>query len=132
MGQVAFADWKFHVGGVDDRGELYLQIKFDAPCSKTGEGNSWSGRKWRLSRHMVKSEIVQTAFLAVLTAMEHETRENFLYRGRAIFAPHFDVDAMWGMATPANEETRHPPQGVYGRTKSGVPYIILGEDQDPT
>lgn len=52
------------------------------------------GRKWRLSDHMTKSEIVQTAFLAIKTWEEHETREKFTYKGKAIFGPHLDVEVL--------------------------------------
>lgn len=64
-------------------------------CNVTGEPMSWNGRKWRLSQHMTDSEIVQTMLKAVLTAQEHEAREGFLYRGKAIFDPHYDVDLLW-------------------------------------
>ena len=43
---------------------------------------------------MVDGEIVQTAFKAVLTALEHEARENFTYRGHSIFDPHWDVEKL--------------------------------------
>ena len=43
---------------------------------------------------MVKSEIVATAFKCVMTSMEHRVREWFLYRDRAIYHPHYDVDAL--------------------------------------
>lgn len=43
---------------------------------------------------MTVSELVQTALKAVLTAVEHEVREQFLYRGRAIFNPHCDVEEL--------------------------------------
>lgn len=36
-------------------------------------------RKWRLSGHMTRSEVVQTVFLAIKTWQEHELREAFLY-----------------------------------------------------
>ena len=49
-------------------------------------------RKWRISKHMTESEIVQTAFLAIRTAEEHETREKFQYKGSAIFQPHRNVN----------------------------------------
>lgn len=67
----------------------YLQVQFTTP-----EGRQY-GRKWRLSPHMTKSEIVLTAFKAVETAMEHEVREAFRYRDRRIFGPHIDVDELW-------------------------------------
>lgn len=53
-----------------------------------------NGRKWRLSKWMTKSEIVQTAFMAYLTWIEHEARESFKYKGASIFGPHYDVDAL--------------------------------------
>ena len=52
-------------------------------------------RRWLLSPYMTKSEVVQTVFKMVMTANEHEVRENFKYNGRAIFGPHHDVDVLW-------------------------------------
>lgn len=46
------------------------------------------GRKFYISEHMVDSEIIQTALLAVLTFEEHEARENFLFDGRRPYGPH--------------------------------------------
>jgi hypothetical protein len=43
---------------------------------------------------MTRSEVVQTALKAVLSAEEHEARERFLYKGKAVFGPHFDVDVL--------------------------------------
>lgn len=78
-----------------------LQVEFYAPDLKTGEPSFQKGRKWFLSYHMTKSEVVSTAFKAVLTAVEHEVRETFRYKGRAIFGPHFDVDALVSFSTLA-------------------------------
>jgi hypothetical protein len=30
--------------------------------------------------------------------LEHEAREQFKYRGRAVFGPHMDVDELWKLA----------------------------------
>lgn len=51
----------------------------------------WRGRKWLLSEHMTDGEIVQTAFLATMTAMEHEVRELFTFQGQSVFDPHYDI-----------------------------------------
>jgi hypothetical protein len=73
----------------------YLQVSEpNGLCEVNGTPLPWKGRKWRLSLHMTKSEVVATAFKAVMTAVEHETREQFKYRGEAIFGPHHDVDAL--------------------------------------
>lgn len=54
-------------------------------------------RKWLLSPHMTKSEVMQTAFKCVLTSAEHRVREWFRYLDTPIFGPHFDVDDLAGL-----------------------------------
>lgn len=75
-----------------------LQICCDDTCSVSGEPYRWKGRKWMLSYHMTKSELVQTCFLAAETALKHELRERFKWEGQAIFRPHFDVEALWELS----------------------------------
>jgi len=73
----------------------YLQVHDPAGvCNVTGTPLPWAGRKWFLSPHMTRTEIVQTAFKAVSTALEHEMREGFLFRGESVFDPHLDVDTL--------------------------------------
>lgn len=91
---VKYKDWDFAVKMDGDR--AYLQVGFweldhDNPA---GPPAYQKGRKWMLSPHMTKSEVVQTAFKAVMTAEEHETREKFVYKNKTIFGPHFDVDQL--------------------------------------
>lgn len=93
---VAYRDWQFYVG--ERHGDLYLQVRFLGPDSESREIALQSGRKWLLSSHMTRSEIVRTALKAVLAAEEHEARERFTYRGRAVFGPHLDVDVLARMA----------------------------------
>jgi hypothetical protein len=93
VGECEFGAWNFHIGYDDTR--PFLQVKATTSHNtKPGESLSWHGRKWFLSPHMTKSEVVQTAFKAVITAVEHEVREQFKYRGVPIFGPHFDVDSL--------------------------------------
>jgi hypothetical protein len=75
-------------------GHFYLQIDCKGKCNVTGEDLSWSSRKWRLSTHMTDGEVVQTAFMATMTAIEHETRENFKYRNVTVFDPHYDIEKL--------------------------------------
>jgi hypothetical protein len=92
LSTVEFRDWRFVI---EEQGrDTFLVIEFDGRCNVSGEPATQRSRKWRLSTFMTVSEIVQTAFLAVLTAMEHEVREQFLYAGRPIFGPHFDVQKL--------------------------------------
>ncbi len=88
-------DWTFHVGlmgsklGVDI---FYLQLRYIEPDVETGDTADQHGRKWFISPYMTVSEIVQTAFKAVLTSMEHIAREHFEYKGVRVLGPHFDVE----------------------------------------
>lgn len=84
---VAYKDWAFFISGKPD---FYLQVRFPNP---DGTGRLLTGRKWRLSEHMSRTELIQTALMAVLAAEEHEAREAFQYKGQAVFGPHIDVDA---------------------------------------
>lgn len=111
--EVHFRDWRFCVEVRDSAPDVfYLVIEFDEPCNVTGKPATQRSRKWLLSPHMTRSEVVQTAWLAVKTAMEHEMREQFLFRGEAIFGPHFDVGALINLciakAVDVREDNREP------------------------
>lgn len=81
--------WGIKFGTLPD---LYVQVV----CHL--EREPWSGRKWRISQHMTKSEIVATCFKAVLSAEEHECREQFTYKGVAVYGPHIDVEKLLEVA----------------------------------
>lgn len=89
---VTYKTWSFFVG--EDGERLYLQVTFVEEDFATGEQGTQRGRKWLLSPFMTKSEVVTTAFKACITAEEHEAREKFRYKGKMIFGPHIDVDAL--------------------------------------
>lgn len=93
LAEVEYRDWVLHVE--EDAPIPYLQVRFVAPDVDDWEPSWQHGRKWWLSSYMTKSELVQTALKAVLTAEEHEARERFLYQGRRIFGPHINVDVLW-------------------------------------
>lgn len=83
--------WDF--GIVPKGDDIAMFVQFWAPCSERDKGapELQRGRKWLISEHMTDSEIVQTAFLAIKVAEEHEMRENFKFEGQCIFGPHFDL-----------------------------------------
>src|SRR5579864_7229094 len=93
--QLEYKGFNFTVNCMGER--PYLQLKWDSACVITGAFYKNTSRKWFLSEHMTKSELVQTAFKACLTAEEHEARENFKYKGEPIYGPHFNVDALHGL-----------------------------------
>lgn len=103
---VDFRDWDIDV--LQDGTRPYLQVSFQAEDNYDidTEIRLQSGRKWFLSRYMTRSEIVQTAFKAIISAVEHEAREEFTYKGVAIYGPHFDVEALHELASSGGLDIR--------------------------
>lgn len=83
--KIKYKDWVFALA--IERDKPFLQI-----IIPNGINEPLKCRKWLLSGYMTKSEFVQTCFKAVMTAEEHEIREEFKYRDKQVFGPHFDVD----------------------------------------
>lgn len=75
-------------------------------------------RKWLLSPHMTDSEIVQTAFKCCLTSMEHRTREDFTYKGKRVFGPHFDIEDLVRLCRKRENAGGRPQKS--GSSKSGA------------
>lgn len=105
VSQIRYKGWAFRVVA-PPQGNPYLQVAFVAPDNDTDQPTVQRGRKWMLSHHMTVSEIVSTALKAVLTAEEHEAREQFTYRGATIFGPHVDVETL---VTIAESKDRRQP-----------------------
>ena len=92
VNNINFCNWIFYIGSKND--VPYLQVQFIAANNDTGIVELQKCRKWQLSYYMTTSEIIRTAFKAVLAAVEHEAAENFLYKNVRIFNPHVDVEAL--------------------------------------
>lgn len=90
---------------IDGRGAIYLRASYVEPDVHTGKQELQQTRRWFLSPEMTRSEIVSTAFKCVLTSAEHRVREWFRYRGRAVYGPHFNVDALWAICLQVDTRT---------------------------
>ncbi len=87
--------WEIHLREDGKTGRYYLQIQFDAPDNEGGgEPVRQHCRKWILSEHMCKSEVVRTAHWAFVAALLHEADEWFEYKDVDIYTPHYDVDSL--------------------------------------
>lgn len=99
--RIEFPGHEFYLGALTHNHagmptHLYIQLRFNAPDSQ-GDGlveREWHGRKWYVSLHSTEGEIIQTCLKAVITAMEHEAREKFTYKGVALFQPHINIEAL--------------------------------------
>ena len=91
VSKVAYLDWEIRLMHDGDR--PYLQVHGHGPDPKEGMRDAqWSGRKWFISPHMCKNEIIRTAYKAIECAVAHEMNEVFLYKGVAIMTPHVDYE----------------------------------------
>ena len=100
---IKFRDWRIVVR---ESSAYYLQVQFLAPDADCRTMSMQHGRKWLLSPHMTRTEIVGTALKAVLAAVEHEAREDFMFEGVRVFGPHVDIDALKSVADQT--DTRNP------------------------
>lgn len=72
-------------------GALWLRVEADSNCTSSGAPLVWKGRPWRISLYATDTEIVWTCFKAVLTALEHEARELFKFKGVAVADSHVNI-----------------------------------------
>jgi hypothetical protein len=77
--------WTWSMGHMGKGMYLQAQLRSDPEVR---------GRKWYVSPYSTVTEVVQTAFKAVMTAEEHELREGFTFDGVNLYHPHHDVEAL--------------------------------------
>lgn len=82
----------------DPGGRYYFQVECERPDTVTGQTGIGRGGKAYLSPHMTVSELTRLAFGLFRAYEEHECREFFQWKGRAIFGPHIDSHALWEAA----------------------------------
>lgn len=104
--QIKYKNWEIGVNRYGSDSTPYLQIRFHA------DGEVQKCRKWQLSFWMTATEIVRTAWKAILAAEEHEAAEKFLYKGAAVYNPHVDLDAMVEFAKQGNLASRFENEKV--------------------
>lgn len=92
LSEVKFGDHLFNVE--ETAGGFHLWISGMETDSYTDEPSLQEGRKWFVSRDCTPSDVVRTAFKAVVTWSEHEARESFKYKDIRVFNPHLDIEAM--------------------------------------
>lgn len=109
--RITYKDWRLVVRPVN-KTHYCLQVQFNAPDAITGEMATQYGRKWLLSKHMTDTELVWTAFKAVLAAEEHETKEQFKFDDTALFNAHLDVNDLAALVTDGKIgiDIRQPPE----------------------
>lgn len=91
--RVRFPEVEFIVEPAGEAG-CHVSVVGSVADVRKGEPTTFTGRKWFVPRDAADGEVVRTAFKAVQTWQEHETRERFRYRGVPVFGPHADVESL--------------------------------------
>lgn len=78
--------------------QYYLQVECERIDITTGRMGVGRGGTYVVEPGATLSEVVQAVFGLVRNYEEHEAREWFKYRGRRVFGPHMDVEALWTVA----------------------------------
>ncbi len=107
--EVKYKDWDLKICHIKGEPRPYIQWQWRRKCARTNKLEEQRSRKWYISQHMTKSEVVQTAFLAALQASEHEVREFFHFSNQPIFRPHYDVYRLLDLCEEGAIDTRKNP-----------------------
>lgn len=83
---------------------FFIQVLYQEPDVMTGVVEDQRGRKWVIPAGSAPGQVAQTLLKALLTSLEHRCREHFLFRGRPVLQPHFDLDELWRLAAPHEYE----------------------------
>ncbi len=89
--RIEFMDREFRL--LDKGDGFLLQVTYVEADIDTGVPEEQRARKWYISPHMTETEIVETAFAACQRSMMHVVGEHFLYLGKRVYSPHFEIDA---------------------------------------
>ncbi len=94
--KLAFQGYEFILDtlGLD---RLSLRVRYWEPDVMTGVIEDQLSREWVFPHGQTVGQLVQTAFKAILTSLEHRAREHFLFRGKPVLQPHLDVEQVWAM-----------------------------------
>lgn len=106
--QVSFKDRTFLVAPLGHG--AYLQVQYWEKDIDTGIVALQKSRKWYISKFATETEIVETAFAAVMRSMAHVVKEHFTYQGRRVYSPHFDVEARIELCDAKRFDAREEPK----------------------
>jgi hypothetical protein len=91
LADIKYKDWGFKLTRISPSSG-YVQEHAVLQLIWVVDGETQKSRKWLISYHFSESEFIQTVFLAIQVAEEHETREAFKYKGVAVLGPHLDLN----------------------------------------
>jgi hypothetical protein len=93
LAAITFPGYEFTAEYIGDC-RYTIQGRFRAPCTVRGGPPVWQYTRLWLLEYPTEGAIVGTCLKLVLTSLEHEAREMFLWKGKRVFDPHTDINAL--------------------------------------
>lgn len=119
LDQIQFMDRKFTVTAKGDG--FLIQLQYMENDIHTGKPELQKSRKWYCTSAASESEIVDTVYAACNRSMRHVVKENFLYKARRVYSPHFDIKARMELCdnNRFDDPGRKPKKTVQAVIKEG-------------
>jgi len=100
LANIKIFDRRFEVREVEipdrDEGEVeagfLLQVVYEEADIVTGKVETQRSREWYLWEGASETDVVHTAFAAVMRSYDHVVQEHFMYKGVRVYSPHVDID----------------------------------------
>lgn len=90
IGHVLYKEPKFRL--LDSGDGFLIQLVYLEEDCDTGREEEQHARKWYVSAHSTPTEVVRTAYKAVMTSLEHRLGEWFTFNGERVYSPHRSVE----------------------------------------
>ena len=69
-----------------------IQVVYEEADIVSGKVETQRSREWYLWEGASETEVVHTAFAAVMRSYDHVVQEHFTYKGVRVYTPHVDIE----------------------------------------
>lgn len=97
----------------DEHDRVTLQVEVYRPDTFTGEMGYGYGGLAYLHPKQTKGDIIRVALGLFMAYETHEVREWFTYRGKRIYGPHLDPDALFEIADRLDFSPESEQDGLF-------------------
>lgn len=86
----------------------HVQVCYYEPDVNNPDGDAelQESRAWFIPESASETDVVDTAFAAVMRSYDHVVKEHFTYKGKRVFSPHFTMEERLAMAAHQEAEIK--------------------------
>ena len=107
LNKIKYKDWKLIAQNYTDC-YVIKWVFLDKDVTNPYDHNLYEQhcRKWFISKHSTESEVIRSAYLAVIQAEMHEAAEQFQFNDVRLFDPHTNYTDLANYMSTANQDIR--------------------------